>query len=99
MVLAFVLPVFTVFDLWAVAVRGKSRPRPSGYGLLEPKGQKLTADKLVQRHVESLGSGEVLARRQTFVMMGTCKNEILVGGSRISTEKLNLCRRETGSIS
>ena len=47
MVLALVLPVFTIFDLWAV----------------KPKGQKLTADQLVQRHVESLGSGEALARR------------------------------------
>ena len=63
LVLALVLPVFTAFDLWAI----------------KPKGQKLTADELVQRHIESLGSGEALARRQTFVMMGTCKHEILVG--------------------
>ena len=64
MVLALVLPVFTIFDLWAV----------------KPKGQKLTADELVQHHIESLGSGEALARRKTFVMMGTCKHQILVGG-------------------
>ena len=66
MVLALVLPVFTIFDLWAV----------------KPKGQKLTAAELVQRHIESLGSGEALARRKTFVMMGTCKHQILVGGKQ-----------------
>ena len=46
------------------------------------KKEKLTVDELVQRHAKSLGSGEILARRQTFVMMGTCKSEILIGGKQ-----------------
>ncbi len=64
-VLAFLLPVFTVFESWAVEPGGRN---------------KLAADELVLRHVESLGSGEALARRKTFVMVGTCKHERLVGG-------------------
>ena len=80
-VLSLVLPVFTVFDLWPA---------------VEPKGQKLTADQLVQRHVESLGSGEALARRQSFVMMGTCKHEILLGGRANMDGKAQLVSRGNG---
>ncbi len=64
LVLASVLAVFAVLNLWAGELRG----------------QKLIADELVQRHIESLGSGEALAGRQTFIMKGTCRHEILVGG-------------------
>ena len=80
MVLAFVLPVFTIFDLWAV----------------KPKGQKLTAAELVQRHIESLGSGEALARRKTFIMMGTCKHQILVGGRADMDGKAQLLSKGNG---
>ena len=80
MVISLVLPVFASCDLWAA----------------EPKGQKLTVDELVQRHIESLGSGETLARRRTCVMMGTCKNEILVGGRQNIDGTAQLVSRGNG---
>ena len=61
-----------------------------------PKKEKLTVDELIQGHVESLGNGEILARRQTFVMMGTCQNEILIGGKQNITGAAQLVSRGKG---